>query len=132
MNNFNEIEKSHIKIEDKYLYTNHYNLPLSQLEKREYLIFNYRTYFNNYLEAKFFNKNGDGVLFLATNNSNAELYAKKVSSLKLDDKIDMIYDKFSSFKYYDYALNENGNGLLFLTNGKTFKTTKIINFYVKK
>lgn len=90
------------------------------------------SYFNNILVSKYFNKNGDGILFIEPYDNSKGLYFQKLSSFKLSDKIEQILDKKSKFKYYDYALNENGNGLLFLTDGKTFKTKKILNFQVQK
>lgn len=89
------------------------------------------SYFDNTLISKFFNKKGDGILFLEPSDNSSGLYAQKVSLFKIQDKVDQIIDKKSKFKYYDYAINENGNGLIFLTDGKIFKSIKVFNFEVK-
>ncbi|MFN8672696.1 MAG: hypothetical protein U0457_11540 [Candidatus Sericytochromatia bacterium] len=88
------------------------------------------------LEKKslYINKDNKGLLFcykdIDINNNFKYPYIKKINNFIVEDKDIKLIDS-NKYKYHDYSINKNGNGIIILTDGEHFILKKIRNYEVE-
>ncbi|MFN8672785.1 MAG: hypothetical protein U0457_11985 [Candidatus Sericytochromatia bacterium] len=80
------------------------------------------------------NENGNGVLFFYKNkdiNNNFKYpYIKKINNFIVENKEIKLIDS-NKYKYHDYYINKNGNGIIILTDEENFIFKKIRNYEIE-
>lgn len=111
-----------------------YKISNFELLKEKNLLFSSKD-LENKKEVKnyFINDKGDGIVFFYKNLNNNKFeytYMKKLVNFKLDIKeIKIVNSK--NYKYYNYSINKNGNGIVILTDGENFIFKKIRNYEIE-
>lgn len=86
--------------------------------------------YNTQIKDIIINEEGTGIFFVK-NLKNEQVYLKKITNFKLENKEINIINS-DSYKMYSYSINKKGNGFIVMENGKSFIAKKLRNYEIEK
>ena len=83
----------------------------------------------------YINKEGNGIILMTKKgpkeNESLYTYTKKIINFKVENRESKLFDS-NKFNYYDFSINDKGNGFVILTNQTSSEPTGKEQFIVKK